>query len=869
MAAVMKKHILLILLAFGGEFIFAQDSFSSFEQAKLHTLTYDRPAPDFFEGALLGNGGMGVVVTTRPDAVVFYFGHNNVWDIRIAENNREKIGTFKEVFNRVKSIPDTLKLLTEDTWYREYSLMAAENYRKPYPRPFPCGSVLLGFDRRNVEMIGHRLDISDGLCEVYLLTNDNTSPPAPLHRGEGGSRHRSLKSLQPIFPHSSSSLEQQISDDQKIVILQVFTDMTSDRLWFRLVDELGNPCENVFDRIRVMIDPSTPKEFPKALSEEAHEKGIMAFRQILPYQEPDQYDSEKGHPKDKAFRLTAAVNCPLKKTTRINWDGNPREMAPLEAAMVKQKGLVGCISLEEGLNNLVQKNLSPSFVVPREENFSGSLKRGREIWKDYWNKSGVKLGDQFLERMWYHNLYFLNCAAKDGATTPGLFANWSYNNIGTAWHGDYHMNYNTQQPFWVTFSSNHLEKNLPYVDLVEHLMPVSKRWAQEYYELPGAYFPHSAYPVDMTMNPYPVPTWGWEICETPWTVQGLWWHYLYSADTEFLRSRAFTPIKAAVEFLVAYMKRPEASGSQWNDDKFHIFPTVPPELYGLRPGFKYNYDCNADLSLTKFIFKAFVEATSVLELQDKEKLLLDDVKLLLSRFPDYPTAASEKYGKVLVSVPEEHDQVVYNVPLPLFAVFPGEDYGLHTDAATMQLLKNTYLNQQNEGGNDLVFINLQAARIGLLDLERFKRQVNYSLLPNGTASDRVMQVHGRYNDNTAYGYMDKMGIWFENFGLPVVVNECLMQSYNRTIRFFPNWPLEKDAEFQNLRAVGGKLVSGKLKNGKVEEIQVTSEAGGVVKMILPWEKGGMVSSSGGKKIFSSQIVDIQTFKGEKLVLKSL
>ena len=97
---------------------------------------------------------------------------------------------------------------------------------------------------------------------------------------------------------------------------------------------------------------------------------------------------------------------------------------------------------------------------------------------------------------------------------------------------------------------------------------------------------------------------------------------------------------------------------------------------------------------------------------------------------------------------------------------------------TTEILKNTYRNQQNEGGNDLVFINLQAARIGMLDLERFKRQVNYSLLPNGTTSDRVMQVHGRYNDLTPYGYMDNMGIWFENFALPAVVNECMMQSYD-------------------------------------------------------------------------------------------
>ena len=805
----------------------SQNAFDSYEQARQHPILADKPATDFFEGALLGNGAMGVVVTTRPDAVVLYFGHNNVWDIRIAENNREKIGTFKEVFNRVKVIPDTLKLLTDDPWYAQYSAMTAENYRAPYPRPFPCGSVLLGFDRRNAEMLGHRLDVSNGLCEVFLLTSE-----------------------------------------KKELTLQIFTDMTNDRLWMRLVDKQGNPCENVFDRIRVMPDPSTPREFPATETDELPDKGILSFRQILPFEEPDKYDSEKGHFKDKAFRLTVKVSGMLEKKSRINWDGNSQQMANLEAAFQHRNSFIGSISLKEGLNTEVSSKVEESEILDND-GFVVSFKSNEEIWKKYWNKSGVRLSDQFLERMWYHNLYFLNCSTKDGATTPGLFANWSYNTIGTAWHGDYHMNYNTQQPFWATFSSNHLDKNLPYVNLIEALMPVSKRWAKEYYELPGAYFLHSAYPVEMTMSTYPVPTWGWEICETPWAVQGLWWHYLYSGDIEFLKTRAFEPIKAAVEFLVAYMKRPEASGPKWNDNKFHIFPTVPPELYGLRPGFKYNYDCNADLSLTKFIFNAFIETTRILKIEEAECELLADVKLILSRFPDYPTAVSEKQGKVLVSVPEEHDQVVYNVPNALFTVFPGEDHGLHSDPETMEILKNTFYNQQNEGGNDLVFINLQAARIGMLDLERFKRQVNYCLMPNGTASDLVMQVHGRYRDTTPYGYMDKMGIWFENFGLPVVVNECLLQSYNGTIRLFPNWPPEKDAEFHDLRAVGAFLVSATLKNGKVEEIKVISEAGGVLKIILPWAKGGSVSTKSGKKSFLSSMVEIETAKGDYLIFKSL
>ena len=288
--------------------------FSSYERARLHAISADRPAIGFFEGALLGNGAMGAVVTTRPDAVVIYFGHNNVWDIRIAENYRKEIGNFSYVFNKVKDIPDTLALLTQDPWYRKYSEMAAENYRKPYPRPFPCGSVLLGFDLRNAEMIGHTLDISNGLCEVFLLTSD-----------------------------------------MKEIKLQIFMAMNEDRLWMRLTGKNGEPVKNIFDRIRVMPDPSTPAAFPSPEPKDDPEAGILHFRQILPYQEPETYDISKGHPGDKAFSLTVSVSSPLSKTKRINWDGNEKSMGPLEGSLSHNTVFTGCITLKEGLNAVLDK----------------------------------------------------------------------------------------------------------------------------------------------------------------------------------------------------------------------------------------------------------------------------------------------------------------------------------------------------------------------------------------------------------------------------------------------------------------------------------------------------------------------------------
>jgi hypothetical protein len=792
------------------------------ERALSHPIVRDRPGPDFFEGALLGNGGLGAVVTTRPDAVVVHFGHNNVWDIRIAEDNKDKIGTFQEVFEKVKAIPADSASLGEDPWYADYLKLTHSNYDKPYPRPFPCGSLVLGFDRRRVELLGYRLDIATGLCVVNLL------------------------------------------DEKKPVQLQVLVEMAKDLLWVRLVDGEGRSVPNLFNRVRLLPDPDSPKDLPPFQAEECQTGDVLSFRQVLPFNEPVNGDPGDPHPKDRGFQLSVRTSGHLQSRKRLTWEGITEEMGPLERQFSSDEPLVAVVQLDEGLESAL--NAIPGEIPePTIRAFASAFAATEQVWRDYWSRSAVALDDEVLERTWYWNHYFFNCAAKAGVHCPGLFANWSYRKIGTAWHGDYHMNYNAQQPFWLPFSSNRVEKNLPYVELVEHLLPLSQKWAKEYYGLRGAYFPHSAYPVEMSMSPYPVPTWGWEICETPWAVQGLWWHYLYTMDEVFLRERAFGPIKEAVRFLVDYLKRPEAHGPQWGDDRFHVFPTVPPELYGLRPGFKFNNDCLVDLTLIRFVMNAYVEATRVLQVEGEETELAASVREILDHLPDYPTADSP-HGKVFVSVPGESADTVYNTPNSLMTVFPGEDHGLHSPPEVAEVLRNTLRNNQNEGGNDLVFLNLQAARIGALDLDRFKRQIEYCLLPDGTCTDMALQVHGRYRDTTPFDFMRPMGVWFENFSLPVVINECLLQSYNGTIRLFPNWPKDRPAAFRTLRAVGAFLVSAECSNGRVDRVEVLSEAGGNLRLVAPWEEGARVIRAGVEQVLKSALLELPTNPGETIRL---
>lgn len=820
----LRNYIVLLMVLFYNLPVTA----ASINKSSFHPIELNKPSTNFFEGAVLGNGGMGVVVTSRPDAVCFHFGHNNVWDIRIAENNREKIGTFADVFKKVQALSPGLKSIWDDKSFSDYLNMTADNYRKPYPRPFPCGTAVLGFDRRHVEVIGHKIYIDKGLCEVYLL------------------------------------------NDGKKNTLQLFVESGNDVLWFRLVDEKNVALPSCFNRLHIMPDPQTPTDIPPYTVIEKKDDGILGFLQILPYLEPQKQKVSNPDPKDKAFKLQARISAGLEDGVRTTNQGIEEKLLPLEKYITNDSTpFIGVITLTEGLANDIENK--PLTELPTSEAYNTALIQTGKSWETFWSKSGIDLKDRFLEKIWYWNLYFLNCAVREGITCPGLFANWSLGNIGTAWHGDYHLNYNTQQPFWVTFSSNHLDKNLPYVDLVQRLLPVSEKWAKEYYGMHGAFFPHSAYPVDMTLHPYPVPDWGWEVFETPWIVQGLWWHYLYSGDEKYLKEKAFIPLKDAVLFLVDYMKRQDAHGDQWKDKKYHIFPTVPPELYGLQPGFKYNYDTQLDITLTKFVFKAFLESVKVLRYEKTESDNVLNVKRILMNLPDYPTTQTLDKNEIYTSVPGEGDKIVYNVPANLTHVFPGEEYGIDSSPVIYRKLVNTYRAHQNEGGNDIVLLNLQAARLGILDIDKFKRQVNYSMLPNKTVTDMALQSGGRYDDRTDFGYMAPMGIWFENFALPVVINECLMQSYNGTIHLFPNWDKQNDAAFSTLRAVGAFLVSSKCSHGEVLFVNILSEKGSVCTVINPWKGASVQVIRNGKtagKLQQERLV-FKTAPNEEILLRRL
>lgn len=95
--------------------------------------------------------------------------------------------------------------------------------------------------------------------------------------------------------------------------------------------------------------------------------------------------------------------------------------------------------------------------------------------------------------------------------------------------------------------------------------------------------------------------------------------------------------------------------------------------------------------------------------------------------------------------------------------------------------------------------------------------------------------------------MMRMGIWTENLSLPVVVNECLLQSYAGVIRLFPNTANLGPAKFDRLRAVGAFLISAAWNGKQISGVEILSEKGAPCRLAPPWPGEIVVTEIGSSQ----------------------
>lgn len=808
----------------------AAQKLDAYQIASRHGIVRDVPGPTFFEGMLLGNGDVGVCAVVRADGLGLHIGKNDCWDIRVSEDIAGEVLPFAEILKLWQKAgeeakrmgkPDMQYLESGIGFFNEYSKKVGTSYSNKWPRPWPCGTVWMNWDPRWVEPRRYELSPANGLFTLDLRCS-----------GPDGSSH--TVQLTSFVDWSTGIVSVSTNGAAPLVSLVYSPEVDGLR---------GGP-----------FDPGHPENKPDLLPRPETSADIRndfaefsCFQQLPAIGPTKERLSPPKSDKDRNFALHGRVSGSWsigssRATTDVSLIPKHDQFLHLDVMVATPRDL---------LLKQMEEQSSPSsptqkwISVPQNHSFSsvhldtpdyvrtqvdllastdfGQRQTVSEAhWREHWSRSAVEFTDKELERIWYHNQYFLACCLRKHKTAPGLFANWSAGDIGTAWHGDYHLDYNCQQVYWGVFSSNHVDQHLPYVEMVENLMPIAEKFAKDSYGLPGAFFPVSAYPVPSQIVPYPVPPWAYQVSMTPWTVQSLWWQYAYTRDDEYLR-RVYPSLRGAARFVAAFVKKGD-------DQRYHFVPTVSSENWGFTVDYRLNKDCILDIALTRFLLNAVIVGSGILGTDTEERERWKDI---LQNLAEYPTAKGP-YGEVWLDIVDGPIEHIFNVPITMAPVFPGEQVGIGQDPAQWEIAIRTANTLRLEGGNDLVFQPLIRARLGLLDLEWFKRELRYCILPDGIANDRVRQSGGRYSQSTDFDFMMRMGVWCENFALPAVLNECMMQSYSGVIRLFPNTRNLGAARFENLRATGAFLVGATYDGHTITQLSLMSEKGGPVRIAAPW-----------------------------------
>ena len=189
-------------------------------------------------------------------------------------------------------------------------------------------------------------------------------------------------------------------------------------------------------------------------------------------------------------------------------------------------------------------------------------------WNNFWERSFVHLGDDYIENIYYLRRYLM--ASSSRGKFPVVFNGglWTWNHDVRNWVTPHH--WNTQQQYWGLCAQNDCDLMHPYLDTYFALMPEAEKHAK----LRGAENailwsePHDFFGSmtfwdrgDMINNFTPASQ-----------IAGFFWeYYQYTGDREFLGEKAYPFLKKAAEFYVQKL--------EWDSVKneYYIYPSQPYE----------------------------------------------------------------------------------------------------------------------------------------------------------------------------------------------------------------------------------------------------------------------------------------------------
>ena len=449
-------------------------------------------------------------------------------------------------------------------------------------------------------------------------------------------------------------------------------------------------------------------------------------------------------------------------------------------------------------------------------------------WKRFWSKSSVCLPDPAIQQQYDLVQYYLGSASRRGAPPIPLQGVWTADD-GTLppWHGDYHHDLNTQMTYWSYPTAGRFDEGVSFVDFMWNLLPQHRRFAKTFFGTSGA-----AVPGVMAFDGKAMGGWG-QYSLSPvqgaWVAQAFYWHWRYTMDEEFLKTRAYPYCAAIAEGLEGLLK-PGADG------KLKLPLSASPEIHDNTLASWLTPNSNYDLSLLKWLFGSLVEMSEPAgKAADARRWqgILDRLDELAVEGADKPDAKGD--GALRLS-PDESLKESHRHHAHLMAIHPLGILHVEGSPRDRRIIQASLDQIDRLGTSQWVgfafsWYSCIAARAGAAE----RALENLEIFVEAFVSRNGFNLNGDYK-RLGYSDFDYRPFTLEaNFAAAQAVHEMLLQSWGGTVRVFPavskRWA---DVSFDNLHAEGGFRVSASRKAGKTRSVRIQADAGGLLRLRDPF-----------------------------------
>ncbi len=224
-------------------------------------------------------------------------------------------------------------------------------------------------------------------------------------------------------------------------------------------------------------------------------------------------------------------------------------------------------------------------------------------WADFWNKSHIKIADDYIENLYYLYLYYMNSESR-GAFPPHFTSGiWGWYHDYLPWIFYYH--YNMQHLYAPLDAAGHGELGDNYYDMRRSGLDVARLYAQIAKGGRKGAFYH-----DVCDRYSRGADWHMNNCSCASQIgMQMYRHYRYTGDEEFLQSHALPVMHAAAEYYLDILELGE-------DGLYHTHDTTCYE-----GTFLFN-DAITDRTMIEALFTALVPHTTDEALREKYEHVL-------------------------------------------------------------------------------------------------------------------------------------------------------------------------------------------------------------------------------------------------------